>query len=418
MDVAFVFSCFFRPMRRGGRALRCRYLERMVTVYFCLGALALFTVGFRLVKLGNPYKRGGGDPYTKRRMYRMLGWMMWTTAAVLVMLSLIDQLGSDQLPPPNLSPTTINPDVTRIATVTTSQRLLPNLLRSPALQAEATNSPAAMPFPTGSLSLSAIGKHSMSIFPSLLPSAVDQAPAPKRTSDFTVDPETEVTPAPAPASLASISAPDGAPASVAPASSGPATSPDVSPPPSPADAPPIPPAKMKQLDAVLAKADAAVKQDPGNVIAYLQRGNAYGSERHWDLALQDYKKALQIDPKCVTASFNMAELEFLQGHYDAARPGFLAIVDNADFGDLAKYKAFLCDLFAGHEQAAARQLQVFNQVGSEASYYFANVAWSLYHKKSDAAQNWWQSATQIFSPDKVNLYAKPLVDLGYIKVTS
>ena len=37
----------------------------MADLYLCLGALVLFTVGFRLVKLGNPYKRGGGDPYTE-----------------------------------------------------------------------------------------------------------------------------------------------------------------------------------------------------------------------------------------------------------------------------------------------------------------------------------------------------------------
>jgi tetratricopeptide (TPR) repeat protein len=178
------------------------------------------------------------------------------------------------------------------------------------------------------------------------------------------------------------------------------------------------PAKLKQLDAEVAAADAIVKKNPSNVIGYLQRGNAYGNERRWDLARSDYQKALEIDPKCTTASFNTAELDFLQGRYDAARPGFLAIVNNTDFGDLAKYKVFLCDLFGGHEQVAARELAVFNQIGSEASYYFANVAWSLYHNKASAAQSWWQSATQIFAPDKVNLYAKPLIDLGYIKVAS
>ena len=47
--------------------------------------------------------------------------------------------------------------------------------------------------------------------------------------------------------------------------------------------------------------------------------------------------------------------------------------------------------------------------------WFGYGAWQ---QKNDAAQNWWESANSIFAPDKVNLYAKPLIDLGYIKVTS
>ena len=383
----------------------------MADLYLCLGALVLFTIGFRLVKLGNPYKRGGGDPYTKRRKYRMLGWMLWTTAGTMVALSLISQLNTDVPSTPGGAPAAINPEFANIHTVTTNQRIFPNLLHAPKLQADAFGVPSTSTNFPGSLTLSSIQSHPMSITPSLLPSQFDQAPAPKRSSDFTVDPETEITPAPAPASAV---APAPAIADASPSPSEPAEAK----PPAPETAPPIPPAKLKQLDAELAAADAIVNKNPSNLVGYLQRGNAYGSERKWDLARSDYQKALVIDPKCATASFNMAELDFMQGHYDAARPGFLAIVNNADFGDLAKYKVFLCDLFGGHEQVAARELAVFNQIGSEASYYFANVAWSLYHNKSGAAQSWWQSATQIFAPDKVNLYAKPLIDLGYIKVTS
>jgi hypothetical protein len=386
-------------------------MENLDNLYLCLGALVFFTIGFRLVKLGNPYKRGGGDPYTKRRKYRMLGWMLWTSAAVMVILSLIGQLTTEMPANSGAAPAAINPEFASIHTVTTSQRIFPNLIHAPKLQADAFGVPSTSTNFPGSLTLSSIQPHQMSITPSLLPSAFEQAPAPKRSSDFTVDPETEITPAPAPTTAA-------APApSVADISTPPAAPTEIKPP-SADSAPPIPPDKLKQLDAELAAADAIVKKDPSNVVGYLQRGNAYGNERKWDLARADYQKALEIDSKCTTASFNMAELDFMQGHYDAARPAFLGIVNNADFGDLAKYKVFLCDLFGGHEQVAARELAVFNQIGSEASYYFANVAWSLYHNKSSAAQSWWQSATQIFAPDKINLYAKPLIDLGYIKVAS
>jgi len=388
----------------------------MVNLCFCLGALVLFTIGFRLVKMGNPYKRGGGDPYTKRRKYRMLGWMMWTAAGVMVLLSLVNQLSTDQLPDPTEAPSAIREDIARIPTVTTYQRIVPNLLSAPALHADGTNSPpGAAAFPTGSLTLSSIQQHEQSLTPTLLPSLANQSTPPPHTSDFSVNPETEVasdaSPRPAPAAAV---APVDKTESVSPSQS---TPPSVSPPDSRNDGTTLDPAELKQLDAEVEDAAAILKKDPSNVVAYLQRGNAYGNERRWDLARSDYQKALEIDPKSTPASFNLSELEFMQGHYDTARPGYLALVNNTEFGDLAKYRVFLCDLFGGHEQAAARELAVFNEVGSEASYYFANVAWSLYHKKPDS-RSWWQSATQIFAPKKVNIYAKPLIDLGYLKVDS
>jgi hypothetical protein len=342
----------------------------------------------------------------------MLGWMMWTTAGVMMMLSLISQLSSEQLTGETVAQSAGHPENARIRTVTTFTRIIPNLLHTPALQADAPadGSPSkAAAATTGSFTLASIEPHQQTITPSLLnPVPSEEAPAtPKPTLDSGFETVPESTPAPA-----AVSAPQDVnpPQDVS-------TPQNVSLPPAAGNAP-IDPAKKKQLDAELAAADAIVKKTPSNVIGYLQRGNAYGNEKQWDLARRDYEHALQLDSKCTTAAFNISELQFMQGQYDAARPGFLAIVNDYDFGDLAKYKVFLCDLFGGHEQVAAKELAVFNQVGSEASYYFANVAWSLYHKKSSDAQNWWQSATQIFAPDKVNMYAKPLIDLGYIKVTS
>ena len=392
----------------------------MENLLFCLGALVFFTIGFRLVKRGNPYLRGGGDSYTKRRTYRMLGWMMWTTAAVLVLLSLINQLLTDQLTGAVVAQSGTAPAGPPIHTVTSTAGFVPNLLHAPSLQADAGTggSSAANPstVASGSLSLTSIESHTASaMVPSLVKPLHDEAPTAAKpldsgwdtSADAYVDksPVAQTAPvAPSPVTPASFPAQDSVASTPIQAPAAPAAVPD--------------PAKMKQLDAEVAAADAIVQKNPMSVVGFLQRGNAYGNEGKWDLAKRDYQHALQIDSHCVTALFNIAELDFMQGHYDTARPGFLALIKDAEVGDLAKYNVFLCDMFGGHEQTAAKELAVFNEVGSDASYYFANVAWSLYHKKNDDAQNWWQSASGIFAPDKVNLYAKPLIDLGYIKVAS
>jgi hypothetical protein len=150
---------------------------------------------------------------------------------------------------------------------------------------------------------------------------------------------------------------------------------------------------------------------PTNVVGYLQRGNLFLTEKKMDLAKLDFEHALRIKSDCAPAIFGIAEIAFVQGHYDDARPGFLAIEGDINYGDLAKYKVFLCDLFGGHQDAATRELAVFNDAGSDAS-------WSFYHKKNGDAQNWWQSAVQIFSPQKLQIYAKPLIEHGYNPVAS
>ena len=55
-----------------------------------------------------------------------------------------------------------------------------------------------------------------------------------------------------------------------------------------------------------------------------------------------------------------AQIKFMQKKYDEARPGFTALTQDPNIGDLAAYKVFLCDLLAGHEDAASRELNVFN----------------------------------------------------------
>jgi Tfp pilus assembly protein PilF len=172
--------------------------------------------------------------------------------------------------------------------------------------------------------------------------------------------------------------------------------------------------EQNQLDAALEKVNAALQAAPQNPIAYGLRANIYGDKKLWDQAEKDYQTAIQLDGKNAKLKFNLAAIEFLQKKYDVARPGFIALEQDQNVGDLATYKVFLCDLFGGHENVAAGELDAFNQVGSNASYYFANAAWSLYHKKTEDARGWLQSAGNIYAPQKFNLYASSLIALGYL----
>ena len=159
--------------------------------------------------------------------------------------------------------------------------------------------------------------------------------------------------------------------------------------------------EQKQWDAAIAVVNQEIGAEPRNVTAYILRGNIYAEKKAWDQAKEDYQTALQLDDKNFEVKFNLAEILFMQKNYDQARPGFAALEQDFDKGDLASYKVFLCDLFAGHEATSAQELDAFNKVGSNASYYFANAAWSLYHQKREDARGWLLAATGIYGPAEV-----------------
>jgi len=172
--------------------------------------------------------------------------------------------------------------------------------------------------------------------------------------------------------------------------------------------------QQKRFDEALDKLHAAIQSDPQNAGAYGLRGSIYVEKKLWDQAEMDYQTALQLDGKNVQTKFNLAEIDFMQKKYDDARPGFVTLEQDPNMGDLASYKIFLCDLFGGHEDVAKKELDAFNQVGTNAPYYFGNAAWLLYHQKTEEARGWLTSAGNIYAPYKFKLYAASLIDLGYM----
>ncbi len=217
--------------------------------------------------------------------------------------------------------------------------------------------------------------------------------------------------APPPSSTAPSAA---APFALAPAM--PAISPVApsAPPPAAVADPSHPLSKAEQLQADLAAVGARIAINPKDAEAYGIRGNLLASKRDWEGAERDFQTMVTLNPESTKAKFNLAEMIFMQKKYDVAKAGFVPLEQDSDFGDLAAYKAFLCDLFGGQMDAAAKELDAFNQVGSNASYYFANVAWSINHRKADDARDWLRSAAHIYPPEKFKLYATTLFQMGYL----
>ena len=171
------------------------------------------------------------------------------------------------------------------------------------------------------------------------------------------------------------------------------------------------------LDGALSGVDSALQIDPHNASAFDLRGAIYIQKKLWDRAENDYTTALAISPDNTAFKYKLAEIKFLQKAYDDARPRYAALVNDQNYGDLAAYKAYLCDLFGGHDERASAELAAFNKVGAYPSYYYANAAWGMAHNNLKDANNWVRSAQQIFDSLQNEPYLSCLVNINGLKPT-
>jgi tetratricopeptide (TPR) repeat protein len=167
-------------------------------------------------------------------------------------------------------------------------------------------------------------------------------------------------------------------------------------------------------DGALAKISDVIQHEPANSKYYVLRGDLYAKKKMWTESEKDFLTSQKIDPADVTTKFDLAEIQLMQKKFEDARPGFHALENDPDLGDLATYKVFLCDLFGGQEDTAARQLNLFDKAGGNASYYYANAAWLLFHDRPDDARSWLQSAWRIYPRRKCYNYESTLDELGYL----
>ena len=170
----------------------------------------------------------------------------------------------------------------------------------------------------------------------------------------------------------------------------------------------------KDYDGALQLVDSAVKNNPKSFAALTLRGMIYSQKKQWTSAESDFNAALALDPTNMVVKFNLGEIRFVQKDYDGARARFVPLEKDPNMGDFAQYKVFLCDLFGNHEDAAKKELDVFNDAESHPSYYFSNAAWDLVHKNTEDARGWLISAQNIYIPAKLEFYAASLRDLGYL----
>ncbi len=123
-------------------------------------------------------------------------------------------------------------------------------------------------------------------------------------------------------------------------------------------------------------------------------------------------------PQSRVASFNLAEMAFLQGRYTEADPAFAALeaaqreADPA-LSDLCRFKRVVCKLALDQLAEAEKLLPILEKTVSSPAVQYSRAALLYAQKHFERASEAIGEARNTFSPGVENLYVDSLIELRW-----
>lgn len=176
--------------------------------------------------------------------------------------------------------------------------------------------------------------------------------------------------------------------------------------------------KFNAWQEMLTATDEAIAMAPDRTHAWELRAKALLELGRYDEARASYEKLVGLMPeKATTIIYNTGEVYFREGKYNQALDYFQRYVKKEKderrrhFGD---WKALLCNLKLGNEDAANAFIQSLNPGPFEPLFYYAHAArdFSLGSKKE--AYKELIKANRIYEQARNNEYAEALIHLGWL----
>ncbi len=172
-------------------------------------------------------------------------------------------------------------------------------------------------------------------------------------------------------------------------------------------------AALKELDAIDARQpDLAEVQNLRGVVL-MQKGE-------YDQAEAALRKALEIDPKFLHASFNLADLPFLKKDWAQARDRFDALRESVP-GELQEaiiplieYKILLTVLFENKEEKIGAILSKLKGWKDSPAFAYAEAAIAFHRQKRKEGRDWMAAAEKNFPAQENKLFLESFYEVGWL----
>lgn len=170
---------------------------------------------------------------------------------------------------------------------------------------------------------------------------------------------------------------------------------------------------MQELD----KAEAL---SPGNPILPNVRGSIYTATRDFEKAKVAFEEAHKLLPDAFEPQFNLAELSYVEGKYEAAEAAFSELLKKfprlrEEVRHLTQFKIIVCHLKLNHVPQAEEMVKAFTFMDDTPAYYFSKAAFSFQKGDTGDAQAWLGRARRIFKPAQNTPYLDTLMEGHWVE---
>jgi tetratricopeptide (TPR) repeat protein len=159
--------------------------------------------------------------------------------------------------------------------------------------------------------------------------------------------------------------------------------------------------------------DAAEKVDAKKPEIPNLRGAIFIKQKRYDEAAQQFKQALELDPKFYPAKLNLAEVNLLQGKYADAAQLYQELKQLDPGSELLEFKLMLCALLAGEEDRATAMVDVMKFPGKTPAYYYARAAIALKRSQKETAQKYLENVKKYYSDEQCAYFAQSLKEIDF-----
>ncbi len=155
------------------------------------------------------------------------------------------------------------------------------------------------------------------------------------------------------------------------------------------------------------------------------RGAVYTKMRNFTAARPHFAKAIEFSKNMPAEAFhprfNLAELDFVEKKFDAARTGFQNLLKDpgkpGTYSDsLMNFKIMVCNL-QQKKEAEAQVLQgTFDQFDVDSpAFYYGEAAKCFAKGNKDGAAEWLDQAKRIYPKEVNEVYNDSLVEMGWLE---
>lgn len=142
----------------------------------------------------------------------------------------------------------------------------------------------------------------------------------------------------------------------------------------------------------------AIKIVPNDINAYNLLGAIKTKQKEYKEARSAFYQALDIDPTYFPSRYNIGELDFLQGNFQAAYDYFKKLQADYSNNELIAFKLVLLNLKLDRKTEAEAEFKKLSYPGDTAAWFYAQAALSVFEGNKKAARKFIASA-KTFYPD-------------------